>query len=94
MTGENVPATRTAIKRIVINGMDINDLPVSFADSQAFRALGLDDRPALLLGMDSLSLFDRIEIDFPNRRVVFDLPERAHRSAGQRFAAKGGAAGG
>lgn len=94
VTGENVSATRTAIKRIVINGMDINDLPVSFADSQAFRALGLDERPALLLGMDSLSLFDRVEIDFPNRRVVFDLPERAHRSAGQRFAASGGAAGG
>ena len=94
VTGENVPATRTAIKRIVINGMDINDLPVSFADSQAFRALGLDERPALLLGMDSLSLFDRIEIDFPNKRVVFDLPERAHRSAGQRFAARSGAFGG
>ncbi|WP_188237824.1 retroviral-like aspartic protease family protein [Sphingopyxis sp. LK2115] len=94
VTGEDVQATRTAIKRIVINGMDINDLPVSFADSQAFRALGLDERPALLLGMDSLSLFDRIEIDFPNKRVVFDLPEGAHRNAGQRFAANGGAFGG
>lgn len=87
VTGEDVPATRTAIKRIVINDMDINDLPVSFADSQAFRALGLDERPALLLGMDSLSLFDRVEIDFPNRRVVFDLPDRASRMSGQRFAA-------
>lgn len=87
VTGEAVPATQTAIKRIVINGMDVNDLPVSFADSQAFRALGLNDRPALLLGMDSLSLFDRVEIDFPNKRVVFDLPDGASREAGQRFAA-------
>lgn len=87
VTGESVPATQTAIKRIVINGMDVNDLPVSFADSQAFRALGLNDRPALLLGMDSLSLFDRVEIDFPNKRVVFDLPDAASREAGQRFAA-------
>ena len=94
VTGEDVRATRTAIKRIVVAGMDINDLPVSFADGQAFRALGLHERPALLLGMDSLSLFDRIEIDFPNKRVVFDLPERAHRSAGQRFAASRGALGG
>ena len=86
VTGEAVPATRTAIKRIVINGMDVNDLPVSFADSQAFRALGLTDRPALLLGMDSLALFDRVEIDFPNRRVVFDLPSGASRATGQRFA--------
>ena len=94
VTGEAVPATRTAIKRIVINGMDVNDLPVSFADSQAFRALGLHERPALLLGMDSLSLFDRVEIDFPNKRVVFDLPDGAHRESGQRFAANGVAAGG
>lgn len=94
VTGEAVPATRTAIKRIVINGMDVNDLPVSFADSQAFRALGLNERPALLLGMDSLSLFDRIEIDFPNKRVVFDLPDGANRQTGQRFAANALAAGG
>lgn len=87
VSGEAVPATRTAIKRIVINGMDINDLPVSFADSQAFRVLGLHERPALLLGMDSLSLFDRVEIDFPNRRVVFDLPDGANRDAALRFAA-------
>ncbi|MGH6694670.1 aspartyl protease family protein [Sphingopyxis sp.] len=93
VTGEAVPAMRTAIKRIVINGMDVNDLPVSFADSQAFRALGLHERPALLLGMDSLSLFDRVEIDFPNKRVVFDLPDGAHRESGQRFAANGVAAG-
>ena len=87
VTGEAVPAMRTAIKRIVISGMDVNDLPVSFADSQAFRALGLDDRPALLLGMDSLSLFDRVEIDFPNKRVVFDLPDEASRMPRLRFAA-------
>jgi predicted aspartyl protease len=87
VTGETVSATRTAIKRIVINGMDVNDLPVSFADSQAFRALGLNDRPALLLGMDSLALFDRVEIDFPNKRVVFDLPDGASRDTKLRFAA-------
>ncbi len=87
VSGEAVPAVRTAIKRIAINGLDINDLPVSFADSQAFRVLGLHEQPALLLGMDSLSLFDRVEIDFPNRRVVFDLPDGAHRDAALRFAA-------
>lgn len=94
VTGEAVPAMRTAIKRIDINGMDVNDLSVSFADSQAFRALGLTDRPALLLGMDSLALFDRVEIDFPNKRVIFDLPDAASRETGQRFAAAGSRASG
>jgi len=87
VSGEAVPATRTAIRQIKINGAEVNDLPVSFADSQAFRALGLEKRPALLLGMDSLALFDRVEIDFPNKRVVFELPSGASRSTGQRYAA-------
>ncbi|MCW0196916.1 retroviral-like aspartic protease family protein [Sphingopyxis sp.] len=89
VTGEDVSAQRTAIKRITLNGLDVNNLPISFADSQAFRALGLQERPALLLGMDGLALFDRVEIDFPNRRVVFDLPSGASRETGQRFAANG-----
>lgn len=87
ITGEDVPAMRTAIKRIEIEGISVNDLPVSFADSKAFVALGLDERPALLLGMDSLSLFDRVEIDFPNKRVVLQMPNGARRDSGQRLAA-------
>lgn len=86
VSGEAVPAMRTSINRISIDGIEVTDLPVSFADSQAFRALGLADRPALLLGMDSLALFDRIEIDFPNQRVIFDMPSGAQRGTVQRFA--------
>lgn len=94
VTGEVVPALRTAIRRITINGMEVNDLPVSFADSRAFHALDLVERPALLLGMDTLSLFDRVEIDFPNKRVVFDLPSGAQRQPWQRFADSNRARGG
>jgi predicted aspartyl protease len=90
VSGEQVPALRTVIKRIDLDSMNFGDLTVSFADSRAFQALNLNERPALLLGMDALSLFDRIEIDFPNRRVVFDLPSGASRATGQRFAALGG----
>lgn len=86
VTGQTIPGQYTQIRRIAIEGADINDLPVNFADSRAFRALGIDDQPALLLGMDSLRLFDRVEIDFPNHRIVFDMPDAASRDAGQRLA--------
>src|SRR3546814_1556254 len=89
-TGEDVPAMRTVIKAIEIDGINITYLPVSCADSKAFKALGLDKRPALLLGMDSLSLFDRVEIDFPNKRVVLDMPSGVHRETGRRYADAGG----
>lgn len=75
VSGEQVSAQRTIVKRIHISGVDVTDLPVSFADAYAFHALGLGDRPALLLGMDGLAVFDRVEIDFPNKRVIFDLPD-------------------
>jgi hypothetical protein len=51
-------------------------MPITFADNYAFAALNLQDRPAILLGMDALNLFDRVLIDFSNRRVGFDLPKR------------------
>lgn len=86
VTGKTIPAEKTQIKRIAIEGVDVNDLPIAFADSQAFRSLGLHDKPALLLGMDCLQMFDRIEIDFVNRRIVLDLPDAASRKPDQRLA--------
>ncbi len=77
VSGEQVTAQRTILKRIRINGVDVTDLPVSFADAHAFHALGLGDRPALFLGMDGLAVFDRVEMDFPNKRIIFDLPDDA-----------------
>ena len=36
--------------------------------------IGLDDRPAMVLGMSELKLFKRVAIDFKQRKVLFDLP--------------------
>jgi len=55
----------------------LNNIPIMFADSPTFAALGLDDEPALILGMEELKLFRRVAIDFKTRRVLFDLPPQA-----------------
>jgi len=57
-----------------IDDIRINNLPIAFADGPAFAALDLDRRPALILGMRDLRIFDRIAIDFESRKVLFDLP--------------------
>ena len=44
--------------------MHLTNLPVAFADVQPFRKFGVENKPALLLGMDGLKLFDRVSIDF------------------------------
>lgn len=79
VTGDLLMGDFTQIRTITVGGVDINDLPVTFADNYAFKALKLEKKPAILLGMDAMKLFDRILIDFTNRRVGFDLPKGASR---------------
>jgi len=52
-----------------LGGAKIIDIPIAFADVHAFAKLGLTKRPAIMLGMDTLKLFDRVSVDFANRRV-------------------------
>jgi len=69
VTGGEFIADYTVARRIRIGGADIVNLPIAFADAHPFRQLDLIDRPAILLGMDALQLFERVSVDFPNRRV-------------------------
>ncbi|HEX9964047.1 MAG TPA: retroviral-like aspartic protease family protein [Allosphingosinicella sp.] len=86
VTGGQMLADQTTVRRIRLGGIDINDMPVAFADVHPFAKLGLSKRPALLLGMDALRLFDRVSVDFPNRRVRL-LGRSSSERAGMRFAA-------
>ena len=60
-----------------IEGLELRGVPITYADTPAFEALGLKDTPVLSLGMQHLKVFDRIAIDFSERRVLFDLPRTA-----------------
>jgi predicted aspartyl protease len=80
VTGDQLQGDFTQVRGISIGGLTITDLPVTFANNYAFKALKLDKKPAILLGMDALKLFDRVMIDFTNRRVGFDLPRGAGRT--------------
>jgi predicted aspartyl protease len=79
VTGAMLPVDVTIIERIEVGGVDFTNLPVAYADSPAFEVLQLSQRPAMLLGMDALRLFERVAIDFTNRRVTFDMPDGARR---------------
>jgi predicted aspartyl protease len=74
VTGGLVPAQYTIAREIMVGNAGVRNLPVAFADVDPFHQLDLTDRPALLLGMDALRLFDRVSFDFANRRVRFLLP--------------------
>jgi predicted aspartyl protease len=75
VTGGRFTGEYSYARLISIGGADIHNLPIAFADVHPFRQLQLIDRPAILLGMDALRLFDRVSVDFANRRVRLLPPE-------------------
>jgi predicted aspartyl protease len=88
VTGGKVMAEQTVTKKIRIGGMDLRQMPIAFADVHPFRKLDLMDRPALLLGMDALMLFDRVSVDFAKREVRVLTPGRSERRSDARFASR------
>ena len=65
------------VRSLKIGALVLNNIPLTFADSPVFTALGLSDKPVLALGMQHLRLFDRVAIDFAGSRILFDLPHDA-----------------
>lgn len=77
VTGQEIMADIGVGRTLAIGGVTINNVAIAFADTPAFAALGLGEKPAILLGMRELQVFRRIAIDFKTRKVMFDLPNGA-----------------
>ena len=75
VNGQDLTAPVRIGKKLEIGGMALNGIPIMFADTAALRALGLNDKPALILGVNELKLFRRVAIDFTKQQVLFDLPD-------------------
>lgn len=76
VTGETLSANYHIAHRVELGGVIMRELPVAFADVPPFARFGLADRPALMLGMDALRAFRRVEIDFPDRKLRLLLPRQ------------------
>lgn len=64
--------------KMLIGGLTMTGIPITFADSPAFDALELTDKPALIMGMRNLQNFERVAIDFSTGQVLFDVPAGAY----------------
>lgn len=74
VNGVMVPGKLGFAKKMEIGGIELTGVPIAFADSPVFAALGLDEKPAIIMGMRNLQSFERIAIDFSTGRILFDLP--------------------
>jgi predicted aspartyl protease len=65
-----------AIKEASIGDMKLTNLEVIFSDFHVFKLWGLDEEPAMLIGMDMLGVLERLVIDY-RRNEVSMYGERA-----------------
>jgi predicted aspartyl protease len=70
-TGQTASAELAALPRLRLGGMALYNVRAAFAPLHIFSLWGLDDRPAILVGIDVLREFDDVTLDFGRREVVF-----------------------
>lgn len=79
VTGRALRGDLARVGRLDIGGARLESPAMMFADAHTFRTLGLDKRPAVLLGMDALRAFDQVTIDFAAKRVALVVPREGSR---------------
>ena len=77
VTGAKITGDYMFVRKMTIGGVGLTNLAVVFTDAHTFKQLGLDKRPALLLGMNAIRAFKKVSIDFANRKFRVVLPERS-----------------
>ncbi len=69
VTGEILVGEAFRLKSVTIGGVELQDLVILFTGAPIFQHLGLEGKPALLLGMDALRAFDKVSIDFARKQL-------------------------
>ena len=85
VTGKTLPASFMMSRQLDVGGVTLLGLGIAFADVHTFRAIGIDERPALLLGMNALQAFESLTIDMRAKKLRFVMPAPAGQTS--RYAA-------
>ena len=77
VTGGKIMGSYTFVNELELGGVTLNDLAIIFTEAHTFKQLDLENKPALLLGMNAIRAFKKVSIDFANRKFRVMLPERS-----------------
>jgi hypothetical protein len=75
VVGEKFVGEQVYLPFMRLGGLQLGNVPVVFADMHVFDLWKLRDKPAVVLGMDLLTQFDMVALDFGRSQVRFDLSE-------------------
>lgn len=77
-TGQTSSAQLALLPRLRLGGIGLNNIRAAFAPLHIFSLWGLNDQPAMLVGIDVLRNFEEVTLDFGRREVTFvHNPRRA-----------------
>ena len=82
-TGQRASGELSSVPPLRLGGLSIGNLSAVFADLHIFKLWDLDDRPAILVGIDVMRHFEAVELDFSNRRVLFRTGARSKGAMGR-----------
>ena len=73
VTGRKTEVELDVIAEAQVGGVLVRNMPLAFAPLPIFDRFGLTRQPALLLGMDVLSLCRKVTVDLKRREATFTL---------------------
>lgn len=75
LLGESFTGEMIYLPFMRLGGLQLGNVPVVYSDMHVFELWGLKDKPAVILGMDLLTQFDTVALDFGRSQVRFDLAQ-------------------
>ena len=73
LAGESFHGEMFYLPFLRLGGLHLGNVPTVYADMHVFGVWGLKDTPALVLGMDLLTQFEAVALDFGRSQVRFDI---------------------
>lgn len=87
LAGERFQGELFYLPFLRLGGLHLGNVPVVYADMHVFDVWGLKDTPSIVLGMDLLTQFDAVALDFGRSQVRFDMSEPQRTADASRSAA-------
>ena len=74
-TGQQARGEVVQVPTLSVGALHFTDFNMSFADLHTFSLWGMQDRPAMMMGMDLLGLFAAVTVDFRQNAVRFRMAQ-------------------
>lgn len=75
LVGEKFSGDLLYIPFMRLGGLNLGNVPVVFTDTHVFSLWDLQNKPAIILGMDLLTQFTAVALDFGRSTVRFDVSD-------------------